>query len=269
MQNKSPKFIAHSAYMACIMEASAEKPGNVSPTKSFGDLSYTDFVKAAERLEPFIEKAVGERTEVGKLIYEATSEGNNVNFGIVMMFIPLAATQGRGTSKLLKSLTLEDTAQIVKAMQKTALGGMELKDKSLAKYDVFSKGIFDVIGEEKITPLKLMDMAQPYDTLAREWVEDYPISRAIATRIEEENESIINEYLRVLADYPDTLIARKAGLERSKEVSQMARWVLAGNLSIGEFDAYLRADGNRMNPGTTADLIATGLFLKLIKNNTR
>lgn len=72
-----------------------------------------------------------------------------------------------------------------------------------------------------------------------------------------------------MAEYPDTLIARKAGLERSKEVSQMARWVLAGNINTGEFDTYLRADGNRMNPGTTADLIATGLFLKLIKNNTR
>lgn len=186
MQNKSPRFIAHSAYMACVMEASVEKPGNVTPMKSFVDLSYKDFVKAAERLEPFIEKAASGRAEIGKLIYEATSKGNNINFGIVMMFVPLAAAHGGSTAKLLKSLTPGDTEWIVKAMQKANLGGMELKDKTLARYDVLSGGIFNVIKKERITPLKLMEMAQPYDTLAREWIEDYPISRTIAARIEGE-----------------------------------------------------------------------------------
>lgn len=268
MQNKSPKSIAHCAHMACMMEASAEKPGNVTPTKSFGDLDYKDFVKAAEGLEQFIEKAArgGEKADIGRLIYDATQDEKNINFGIIMMFFPLAATWGSSTKKILASLTPEDTKWIVKAMQKGKLGGMGLKDKSLSKYDVLSRGIFDVIEKEGITPMRLMRMAQPYDTLAREWVEDYAISRAISARIDTGSESIINEYLRILSCYPDTLIARKAGLETSKEVSQMARWVLEGNLSMGEFDSYLRADGNRLNPGTTADLIATGLFLKLMES---
>jgi triphosphoribosyl-dephospho-CoA synthase len=249
------------------MEASAKKPGNVTPTKGFDGLSYEDFVKAAERIGQFIEKAAqdAEKAEIGKLVYGATSGKNNVNFGIVMMFVPLAACHGGSTAMLLKSLTPEDTKWIVKAMQKGKLGHMELGDKKLAKYDVLSKGIFKTIENEKMTPLKLMAMARPYDTLAGEWVKDYPISRAIARRIGEDNESIVTEYLRVLAECPDTLIARKVGLDRSKEVSQMARWVLSGNLSREEFDSYLRSEGNSLNPGTTADLMAAGLFLKLIK----
>ncbi len=150
-------------------------------------------------------------------------------------------------------------------MRKGKLGGMKLKDEKLSKYDIFSDGIFEVIDKEGITPLKLMEMAQPYDTLAKEWVEDYPISRDIAEGIDERN--VVGEYLQVLEKYPDTLIARKTSLEKSKEVSKMAGEVVRGKMTTKEFDTYLRSEGNTLNPGTTADLIATGLFLKLIQND--
>lgn len=202
--------------------------------------------------------------ELGKLIYEATSKEKNVNFGIIIMFMPLAATKGGSTKELLNSLSTVDTRWIVQAMQKGKLGGMGLKDKSLEKYDILSKEIFDVIEEEEIRPLKLMEMAQPYDTLAKEWVDDYSISRAIAQRIETEPTSVVSEYLLLLSRNPDTLIARKKGLREAENVSGMAQRVLDGALSKQEFDTYLRTDGNSLNPGTTADLIATGLFLKLI-----
>jgi len=263
IMEKDPEEIAECAKLACVVEASAEKPGNVTPTHGFEDISYEDFIQAAERLEPFIERAArqGENAEIGKLIFEATSKEKNVNFGIIMMFIPLAATGGESTSKLLKSLTARDTQWIVEAMRKGKLGGMGLKDEKLSKYDIFSDGIFEVIDKEDITPLKLMEMAQPHDTLAREWVEDYPITRHIAEKIDEEN--VIELYLEVLSEHPDTLISRKTDMERSKEVSAMAKKVLEGE-SKEEFDKYLRLEGNSLNPGTTADLIASGLFLKLI-----
>ena len=37
----------------------------------------------------------------------------------------------------------------------------------------------------------------------------------------------------------------------------------SGKKAIGELDDWLRGDGNRRNPGTTADLIAAGLFVLL------
>ena len=33
--------------------------------------------------------------------------------------------------------------------------------------------------------------------------------------------------------------------------------------AVADFDFWLRADGHRRNPGTTADLIAAGLFVLL------
>ncbi len=251
--------IAACAERAAIMEVSAEKPGNVTPTKSFSDLSYTDFVTAARRLRGFVSRAA-EGENICRLIYEAVPGGKNINFGILMMFMPLAASHGMDTSPVLSSLTPDDTKWFVRAVQKAGLGGMELKEKSLERYDILSPRIFSVIDEEDITPLRLMEISQPYDTLASEWLTDYRISRASSYRITPD--TIVEEYLRVLSEHPDTLIARKYGMEEAERVSKMARRVLRGD-PLEEFDLYLRSRDE--NPGTTADIIATSLFLYLLR----
>ena len=42
------------AALASILEATARKPGNVSPDKSFSDLSYDDLCNAALAMVPFL-----------------------------------------------------------------------------------------------------------------------------------------------------------------------------------------------------------------------
>ncbi|MFC1759755.1 triphosphoribosyl-dephospho-CoA synthase [Planctomycetota bacterium] len=37
------------------------------------------------------------------------------------------------------------------------------------------------------------------------------------------------------------------------------------NAALADLDFWLRSDGNRRNPGTTADLIAAGLFVALLE----
>ncbi|MDR0797631.1 MAG: triphosphoribosyl-dephospho-CoA synthase, partial [Nitrososphaerota archaeon] len=72
-----------------------------------------------------------------------------------------------------------------------------------------------------------------------------------------------------LANHPDTFIARKAGIEKAKEISAEAKAVLElggattteGRAAIKKFDYNLRLERNRYNPGTTADLIATTLAI--------
>jgi triphosphoribosyl-dephospho-CoA synthase len=75
----------------------------------------------------------------------------------------------------------------------------------------------------------------------------------------------------VLEAWPDSLIARKCGLPIAERASGLAHRVLkAGRpgdeayyAELGELDFWMRSDGNRRNPGTTADLIAAGLFVVL------
>jgi triphosphoribosyl-dephospho-CoA synthase len=48
-------------------------------------------------------------------------------------------------------------------------------------------------------------------------------------------------------------------------VSAAARDVLAGRLTVENFDASLREPGNALNPGTTADLVTATLFVALLE----
>jgi triphosphoribosyl-dephospho-CoA synthase len=81
--------------------------------------------------------------------------------------------------------------------------------------------------------------------------------------------AVVHTYLKILSEYPDTFIARKAGIEKAWQVSADAKRALElggletqdGRKSIFELDSRLREYENRLNPGTTADLTAAALAL--------
>ena len=82
--------------------------------------------------------------------------------------------------------------------------------------------------------------------------------------------AIVFTHIAWMAKNPDSLIARKCGIETAKqsqilsqkasdcfdEDSQESFWS-----AVGELDFWLRSDGHRRNPGTTADLIAASLYV--------
>src|SRR5258707_201015 len=78
-------------------------------------------------------------------------------------------------------------------------------------------------------------------------------------------------YLPVLANHPDTLIARKRGRDVAHAASRRAADVLAagwpdraaGRSLCDEFETWLRGDGHARTPGATADLITAALFAAL------
>jgi triphosphoribosyl-dephospho-CoA synthase len=84
-------------------------------------------------------------------------------------------------------------------------------------------------------------------------------------------DAVVFTFLQLLAVEPDSLIARKCGVETARQAStRAAQLVQLGGIahpdylrSLADFDFWLRSDGHRRNPGTTADLIAAGLFVGL------
>ncbi len=78
-------------------------------------------------------------------------------------------------------------------------------------------------------------------------------------------------FLTILVEVPDTLIVRKRGLDTARRVSARAADVRvavraggpAGRRSLAAFDAELRDPGHTLNPGTTADLVTAALFVFL------
>jgi len=68
------------------------------------------------------------------------------------------------------------------------------------------------------------------------------------------------------------LIARKLGYAAAQAVSDQAAQVIAvggifseeGWRAIAQLDLHLRDAKNRLNPGTTADLVAATIFVELL-----
>ncbi len=82
----------------------------------------------------------------------------------------------------------------------------------------------------------------------------------------------------MLAHQPDSFIQRKAGPKVAEEVRKRAqklhtkivkapesRWLK----QIEPFDEYLRSEGSKLNPGTTADLLSGTLFLALLLQDVK
>jgi triphosphoribosyl-dephospho-CoA synthase len=85
--------VASAAQLACLLEASAPKPGNVSPGRHFADARYEDFLASAVAIGAPLGGA-GTRS-VGatvRLAVEATARWtrSNTNLGIVLLLAPIA-----------------------------------------------------------------------------------------------------------------------------------------------------------------------------------
>ncbi len=126
--------------------------------------------------------------------------------------------------------------------------------------------------------LAAMKLAAERDTIARQYTNNYREIASIVLPMLLENlrklptlSAIVRTHVEVLAALPDTLIARKCGALIAQQASEWAGEVLiAAERSTEEYyhaladlDFWLRADGRKRNPGTTADLICAALFLAL------
>ena len=117
----SPAEVAAAGQLACLLEVSAPKPGNVSPERHFHDTRYEDFLASAVAIGPALADA-GE-SPLGISIRRAVSETlrwtrSNTNLGIVLLLMPLARAalrQGGSLrerlSRVLAETTLEDAAE--------------------------------------------------------------------------------------------------------------------------------------------------------------
>lgn len=299
-------FIASSGVRACLLEVSAGKPGNVSPGKGFSDTSYRDFVEGSRALRPVLRVCAGrgfrvgrgllsvEEVGVGRLVKEAvlavrrSHRGGNTHLGVVLLLVPLAVAagwclgSGSGFSRLrfflrrvLLGTTVWDSVDLFDAINVARPGG--LGRSNLDVRDARSEARLRRLG---MSLLGVMEYSSRRDMVASELACGMPVVfgfvvpnlRRNAKKTGDIKKAIAQTYLQTLSKYPDTLIARKVGMKKAKEVSSMARVVLKaggvytpnGRSKIREFDSQLRSDGNKLNPGTTADLITAGLFIHLL-----
>ncbi len=273
--------VGWAAEMACLLEVSADKPGNVTRKEDFIDTSFQDFIISAAAIGPAFRSAAS--VSVGETILSAIRAtrafvGSNTNLGIVLLLAPLAKAAGSDSSHnlqaavrpILRGLTVEDARRAYEAINLANPAGMGTSER----HDLSEVKV-------EITLLQAMEEARDRDSLAGEYVSDYNITfgiglpalrRTLAQGVNL-SEAIVQTFLSILSEVPDTLIGRKKGITAAQDVSKQANRILknggifGARREIQEFDRALRDEKHSLNPGTTADLIAAVLFAYLIEDN--
>jgi triphosphoribosyl-dephospho-CoA synthase len=273
--NRPDYTLGLDAQIACLWEVTARKPGNVHRFKDFEDTTYLDFTISAGIISGVIADAA--HYPVGVTIadclrYTVSRVGRNTNLGIVLLFAPLAraATAPNyqaNVERVLSELTLADTECTYYAIRVSLIGGLgEVKEE-------------DVYQQPTVPLREAMALAAHRDTIALQYTNGFrevfdDAAPAILVGIERTGSiegGIIHAHLHLMSRYPDTLIARKRGVQEAEESAQLAQWVLdlgwphssEARTEFAALDGWLRAEGNSRNPGTTADLIAAALFVLL------
>jgi triphosphoribosyl-dephospho-CoA synthase len=196
----------------------------------------------------------------------------NSNLGMALLLAPLACVPRNeplraGVTRVLREMNAADAAAVYKAIVVAQPGGLGDAEA------------MDVRGDPPDDLLAAMKLAAERDLVARQYVSGFAevFDEIVPFIIAARNDNvalplaIVHAHIQMLARHGDSLIARKCGAEASQRAAHLAQRVLDTGTphdenywrEVESFDFWLRSDGHRRNPGTTADLIAAGLFVGL------
>lgn len=269
------------AELACIIEVNASKPGNVHRGADFDDVKLIDFLVSAVAMGQAIDSShdVGYGETVLRVARQTMKVANsNTNLGMNLLITAMAkALMGcdvrpkklmtQTMSTFLQTLTLEDSQKVFEAIRLMKPGGMGSHDEH------------DVANDATTSLVEAMRLAADRDAVAAQFVTDFEqvisdVPQKIVRGIEIFNSlmpATVYAFVSLMAEQPDSLIVRKCGLataEKSQILAVKALDEIENDASlesfwrsVSELDFWLRSDGHRRNPGTSADLVAAGLFV--------
>ena len=165
------RTVADAAQLACVLEVSAEKPGNITPSHDFDDTSYEDMLRCAIAVGPELvaERGVGETVlavvEASRRVAPA-----NTNLGIALLLAPLAKAALAGgplrerLGETLRALDVADARAAYAAIRLAGAGGLDERVEH------------DVRAEPAIGLREAMAAAAERDSIASEYVTDFALT---------------------------------------------------------------------------------------------
>lgn len=267
---------ADAVHWACVLEATSPKGGNVYPAESFDDLTHADFMIAAAITS---QAFAPDNVPITQRMFSAVSQTRaatktNVNLGIVLLLGPLVAADEKLATttrdgqnwlamiaEVLESFDIEDGRRVYAAINAASAGGLGEVDSMDVRDD-----------DPRVDIVAAMESAQHRDRIAHQWAGGFadlfdhvvPVIDESIRGCGDVLSGIAIAHIRLLAETPDTLIARKCGWSVADDVQHRAALVDIDDIdSMIGFDHSLRSADHRLNPGTTADLIAAGLYVLL------
>jgi triphosphoribosyl-dephospho-CoA synthase len=306
---KVADHVSRCLQLAILLEVSAyPKPGNVHRTADFRGTRYEHFLASAVAVEPHFRRAarrgvmvsagkIGlKKMGIGAVIRDAIQDvsgwqhGGNTLLGSIILLSPMAAAAGMTSAENSFSITMfrENVKRVVEST--TPLDAVALYDAiaianpgglgEAPKLDVTDPASKKRILDDRVTLFDVFKIASEWDSIASEWVNNYHITFDLGypyfiqqlQGVGEINVATVHTFLKILSEVPDTLVARKVGLTKAKEVSMQAKHVLEigglltmeGRGSLWALDGDLRKTSHKLNPGTTADITAAVLAVSIL-----
>lgn len=237
-----------------------------------------------------------DQIKLGKFFKDASKEmmnwqkGGNIMLGHILILGPLVASAvlsiklGKKTLdefkeiliKIIDEATVYDTLSLYEAINISDPGGLG----KIEKYDLTDKNSIKELKRDRVKLKKIFEFSQSYDLISKEYAsgfhiiinEGLPYFLKIFDKMNDVNIATVHTFLKILSNHPDTLIIRKSGMKSAEMVSEKSSKILnAGGLItkegtrlIFELDTELQKKEGKLNPGTTADLIAGVIFMSLI-----
>ena len=288
------------ATLACVLEVTAPKPGNVHRGADFEDVTFSDFLISAVAIGEVFDRV---DLSIGQSVLQAVKQteafvGTNTNLGIVWLLAPLAAAARKATERGGKQLTSELVTECLSAVT-TGDGRLVFDAIAVAKPAGLGKVPMCDVNQSQgeVDLLAAMELAADRDSIAKQYTNGMADVFGLGQRLlaqgrglfEDLNSAIVFMHVAWMAQQPDSLILRKLGLPVAQQATQMAQKAVdvvfesdafksgQEGQSVGldettsnhfwqlvaELDFWLRSDGHLRNPGTTADLVAATLFVAL------
>ncbi len=259
----------------CQLDVQSLKPGNISVYSGAKDLSVDDFLNSAKAS---VEPITDPNSSLGFRILNAASAthdavSTNTNLGMILLMAPLVqaayAQQAGGSIQLalvniLQQTSIEDAQLVYQAIRLAKPGGMGDQDDQ------------DISEEPNVTLLNTMKIASTWDQIAAQYSNNFqdifnfgvPRYQNLMEKWNDEKWATTGLFMSYLAQYPDSLIERKFGLLKAREISDMIsdlEMELCRSDSPGRYEAQLleidrQLKRNLINPGTSADLTAASIF---------
>lgn len=282
------RSIADNAQLALLLEVSSTpKPGNVDREHEYEDLRFEHFVAGGAGARTGLDRAA-EGGPVGEAFEHAidgmsTQSGGNTQFGAILLVTPLAVAVARGqdnpaaptdppreltpemASEVVAETTVEDAIGFYRGFDHVSVAVDEPPDDLDAPDVRLGADAAPALREQELTLEAVMADSAEIDGLAAEWVGGFERTFETARRIADRDGPVTDRaagvFLELLAEEIDTFVVTQHDHETAREVKQRATAALEGDESAEDLAAEFVE--REINPGTTADLIAGGLFIAL------
>ncbi|WP_132058249.1 triphosphoribosyl-dephospho-CoA synthase [Halorussus amylolyticus] len=273
---------AENAQLALLLEVSGTpKPGNVDRERDFPDLRFEHFLAGAVGAGPGLRAAEG-GAPVGEAFEQAVAgmsqqEGGNTQFGALLLLVPLvrAAADGdlspEGATRVVENTTVADAADFYRAFDHADVFVSDPPEDAEALDVRRGADAIPAVEERDLTLYDVLALGDDADDVAAEWTGGFERTFWAADRVADlaaldtpVTAKGAQVYLELLAREPDTLVAKRHGRKVAESVRVRAQEALEGGPEVIEaFADSLVEDG--VNPGTTADIAAAGLFVALAR----